>query len=47
MDKVTCFSGNSVGDSFANQASNVGLTMRKTSTIYAQDHSDLLIDEEF
>ena len=47
LNKITCFSGNSVGDSFALQESNVGLTMKSTSTIFTQDHSDLMIDKEF
>lgn len=46
MNKITCFSGNSVGDTFAIQESNVGLSMRKTANTFAQDHSDLLIKED-
>ena len=46
MNKITCFSGYSTGDSFAIQESNVGLSMRKTANTFAQDHSDLLIKED-
>lgn len=47
LNMVTCFSGDNIGDSFAMEESDVGLTMKYSGSGIAKKRADLIVDDDF
>jgi Ca2+-transporting ATPase len=46
MNKITCISADSIGDSFALEQADVGMTMKNVGSQGSKSMSDLIIDDD-
>jgi P-type E1-E2 ATPase len=46
-DKITCFSGDSIGDCIAMAEANVSMTMQNSGTDVAKKTCDLVVSKDF
>lgn len=44
---VTCFSGDNIGESFAMEAADVGMTMKNSGTDIAKQKGNIIVEDDF
>ena len=46
MDKIVCFTGNSIGDSFSMEQADISLTFQDYATDLTKDKSDIILGSD-